>query len=169
MVIERETKGIQSEAIVKERGFTLIEIILLVVILGVLAAIVVPKYLDLSKSAEKAVAEQLVGSMRSALTLYYSNWMAKQKGTWKNFRDNISIPNFVKVVGDQMGLTGNETLILEKHMTSRFVNDQPSSIKDYAQDGSGRHLRFVFKNGAILDIYYDREKPAIDAVYTGFN
>ncbi|MCX8118069.1 MAG: prepilin-type N-terminal cleavage/methylation domain-containing protein [Desulfobacterota bacterium] len=152
----------------EERGFTLIEIIILIVILGILSAIVIPRYLDLSRSSEKAVAEQLVGSMRSALTLYYSNWVAKQKGTLKNFRDNISIPNFVKVAGDAMGLTGNETLVLERHMTSRFVNDQPSSIKDYAQDGSGRHLRFVFKNGAILDIYYDREKPAIDAVFTGF-
>lgn len=153
----------------KERGFTLIEIIILVVILGILAAVVIPKYLDLSKTTEKAVAEQLVGSMRSALSLYYSNWMAKQKGTWKNFRDNISIPNFVKVSGDSMGFTGNETLILERHMTSRFVREQPSSIKDYATDGSGRHLRFEFKNGAVLEIFYDREKPAIEAVFTGFD
>lgn len=151
------------------KGFTLIEIIIIIVILGILAAVVIPKYLDVSKTTEKAVAEQLVGSMRSALTLYYSNWLAKQKGTPKNFRDNISIPNFVKVSGDGMGLTGNETLILERHMTSRFVNENPSSIKDYAQDGSGRHLRFVFKNGATLDVYFDREKPAIDASYTGFN
>lgn len=150
-------------------GFTLIEIIIIIVILGILAAVVIPKYLDLSRTTDRAVAEQLVGSMRSALTLYYSNWMAKQKGTPKNFRDNISIPNFVKVSGDGMGLTGNETLILERHMTSRLINDSPSSIKDFAQDGSGRHLRFVFKNGAILDVYYDREKPAINADLTGFN
>lgn len=152
-----------------KKGFTLIEIIVIIVILGILAAVVIPKYLDLSKTTEKAVAENLVGVMRSALTIYHANFMAKQKGTLKDFRDVISIPNFVKVSNDGMGITGSESLILEGHMTSRFTIDNPSSIKDYAQDGSGRHLRFVFKSGAILDVYYDREKPTLNADYTGFN
>lgn len=155
--------------IMNRKGFTLIEVIVIIVILGILAAVAVPKYLDLSKRTEKAVAENLVGSMRSALTIYHAQFMAKQKGTPKNFRDNISIPNFVKVRNDSMGMTGSEALILEKYVTSRFVIDNPSSIKDYASDGSGRYLRFVFKSGAILDIYYDREKPALDVDYTGFN
>jgi prepilin-type N-terminal cleavage/methylation domain-containing protein len=158
-----------GKPIMNKKGFTLIEIIVIIVILGILAAVVIPKYLDLSKTTEKAIADHLVGTMRSALTLYYVNWIAKQKGTLKDFRDNISIPNFVKVPDDSMGITGSETLILEGHMTSRFVTDNPSSIKDYTQDGSGRHLRFVFKNGAILNVYFDREKPAIDVDYTGFN
>lgn len=157
------------EPIMNKKGFTLIEIIIIIVILGILAAVAIPKYLDMRRETELKVAEHLVGVMRSALTLYHANWLAKQKGTPKNFRDNISIPNFVKVPYDGMGITGSESLILEGHMTSRFVNDAPGSIKDYAQDGSGRHLRFVFKSGAILDIYYDREKPAINADYTNFN
>jgi prepilin-type N-terminal cleavage/methylation domain-containing protein len=150
------------------KGFTLIEVIVIIVILGILAAVAVPKYLDLSKNTEKVIVENLVGSMRSALSLYFAQFLAKQKGTQKNFRDNVSIPNFMKVPNDSMGMTGSETLILEKRVTSRFVVDNPASIKDYDL-GGGRHLRFVFKNGAILDIYYDREKPQLDAVYTGFN
>jgi len=54
-------------------------------------------------------------------------------------------------------------------MTSRFTIDNPPSIRDYVTDGSGRRLLFQFKSGATLEIIYDREKPAIDAVYTGFN
>jgi len=155
--------------IMNKKGFTLVEIIVIIVILGILAAVVIPKYLDLSKTTEKAVAENLVGVMRSALTIYHANFMAKQKGTPRNFRDNISIPNFVKVPNDSMGITGSESLILEGHMTSRFTIDNPPSIRDYVTDGSGRRLLFQFKSGATLEIIYDREKPAIDAVYTGFN
>lgn len=166
-MVEDVLSSMEAKIRMETKGFTLIEIIIIIVILGILAAFVVPKYLDLTKESEKAVAEHLVGSIRSALTIYHANWFAKQKGTWKNFRDNISIPNFMKIPGDAMGLTGNETFILEKRIASRFTIDNPTSIKDYDQ-GGGRHLRFEFKSGATLELYYDREKPAIDAVFTGF-
>lgn len=152
-----------------KKAFTLIELIIIIVILGIIAAIAIPKYLDSKKAAEKSVAEGLIGAMRSALTIYYSNWFAKNKGTPKNFRDNISIPNFVKLQNDSMGLTGNEALIIDKSITSNFTEEKPS-IRDYALDGgSGRRLRFEFKGGGVLDIYYDREKPSIEATYSGFN
>ncbi len=152
----------------KTGGFTLIELIIIIVILGILAAVAIPKYLDYKKAAEKAVADGLVGAMRSALTIYYSNWIAKNKGTLKDFRDNISIPNFVKLYNDSMGRSGNETLIVDKSIIERFT-DERGSIRDYATDGSGRQLQFVFKGGGVLTVNYDREKPAIDATYTGFN
>ena len=151
----------------KEKGFTLVEIIVIVVILGVVTAVALSRYIDLSRTTEKAVAESLVGSMRSALSLYFAQFVVKQKGTKQNFRDNVSIPNFMKVPGDSMGMTGSETLFLEKPVTSRFVIDNPSSIKDYDM-GGGRYLRFVFKSGAILDVYYDRDTPGVNATYTGF-
>lgn len=150
------------------KGFTLIELIIIIVILGIISAIAIPKYLDAKKAAEKAVAEGLVGAMRSALTIYYTNWIAKNKGTFKDFRDNISIPTFVKLNNDSMGLTGSEALVVDKSITTRFAEEK-GSIRDYATDGSGRALRFDFKSGGILNIYYDREKPAINATYTGFN
>lgn len=151
-----------------KKGFTLIELIIIIVIIGIIAAIAIPKYLDYKKAAEKAVAEGLVGAMRSALTIYYSNWIAKNKGTLKNFRDNISIPSFVKLYNDSMGITGKETLIIDQSITSKF-SEERGSIRDYALDGSGRQLQIVFKGGGVLNIQYDREKPAIDATYTGFN
>ena len=89
------------------------------------------RYLDLSRRTERAVAEGLVGSMRSALSIYFAKFVVNQKGTKKNFRDNVSIPNFMKVPGDSMGMTGSETMILEKRVTARLSIDNPSSIKDY--------------------------------------
>ena len=40
-----------------QKGFTLIEIVMVLVLLGIMAAVAVPKYFDLQELAEKRVAE----------------------------------------------------------------------------------------------------------------
>lgn len=66
-----------------QQGFTLIELVIIIVILGILAAVAIPKYQDLSGEAREASARGSLGSMRSAITIFYAN-QAVQTGnaTW---------------------------------------------------------------------------------------
>lgn len=54
----------------RNNGFTLIEIMVVVVILGILAAIVVPKVMDRPDSARITKAKQDIRALESALNLY---------------------------------------------------------------------------------------------------
>jgi general secretion pathway protein G len=54
----------------KARGFTLIEVMVVVVILGVLAALIVPKVLDRPDEARRIAAQQDVAALVQALKLY---------------------------------------------------------------------------------------------------
>lgn len=60
-----------------EKGFTLIELVMVIVLLGILAAIAIPKYIDLTTEAKKAAANGVLGAVRGAGAI---NHAAKQVG-----------------------------------------------------------------------------------------
>jgi len=59
-----------------QRGFTLIELVVVIVILGVLAAFAVPRFMGLETQARIATLNSLVGSVRSAAAMAHSVQLA---------------------------------------------------------------------------------------------
>ncbi len=77
-----------------QRGFTLIEIIMVIVLLGIIAAIAIPKYIDLRTEAADATASGIVGAIVSSASIGYADLVTHNSGS--------TFPNFTTLDGNYL-------------------------------------------------------------------
>jgi len=63
----------------KQAGFTLIELVMVIVILGILSAVALPKFVNLGSDARTAAMKAVEGSMRSTNAMIYAKASVNNK------------------------------------------------------------------------------------------
>jgi len=85
----RETKRRQGGSYMHRRGFTLIELVTVVVILAVSSAVAVPVYISYRDQAQSSAEQQTVAAIRQSIANHHSRELLNGKNTYPTSLDNV--------------------------------------------------------------------------------
>ena len=116
----------------KQSGFTLIELIVVIITLGILSVVVAPKFIDITSDAKAAVVKSLVGTVKSTSNMIYAKSMIQG-----DTKSHYNVGRFVTVQGVDIpthyGYIGAQSLQLAIEIPTEFtLGGNGSSIRTFS-------------------------------------
>ena len=122
------------------KGFTLIELIIVMVILGIMAAVAVPRYLDSIANAEESAEDAVISAVRNGLKQYANNALVDGgRATWPtNPFDALSEkPSGHTNDGDLANTDGEWTFINNMDGSGQITHQRADNSRYYWEYDSG--------------------------------
>ena len=133
----------------KKNGFTLIELIIVMVILGIMAAVAVPRYLDSISNAEQSAEDAVISAIRSGLKQAANDSLyTNGRASWPSdpFRALSEEPTGHSDDGDMADTDGEWTFISFDEQNGQITHQRADNSRYYweyyagSQDGDNAEV-----------------------------
>ncbi|EMT6743520.1 pilin [Neisseria gonorrhoeae] len=118
-----------------QKGFTLIELMIVIAIVGILAAVALPAYQDYTARAQVSEAILLAEGQKSAVTEYYLN-----HGKWPENNTSAGVASASKIIGKYVQKVevakGVVTATMKSDGVNKEIKGKKLSLWARRQDGS---------------------------------
>jgi len=115
-----------------ERGFTLVELIIVLAVIGILITIAIPSFIQSIKRAREAVLKEDLHTMRSAIDQYTVD---KEKAPQS--LDDLVQSGYLKVVPIDPMTSRNDTWMTSESDTLSDINETQGGIDDVKSGAQG--------------------------------
>ncbi len=106
----------KMRASIKQSGFSLIELVIVIVILGILAATAIPRFLNVTDDAEDASVDGVAGGLATAVSFVRSQWEVDGRNSANVVLDGTQISLDTRF-GFPTGLTSGSGIVSATGMT----------------------------------------------------
>ncbi|HFC1722965.1 TPA: pilin, partial [Neisseria gonorrhoeae] len=118
-----------------QKGFTLIELMIVIAIVGILAAVALPAYQDYTARAQVSEAILLAEGQKSAVTEYYLN-----HGKWPEDNTSAGVASASKIIGKYVQKVevakGVVTATMKSDGVNKEIKGKKLSLWGRREDGS---------------------------------
>ena len=153
----------------KQSGFTIIELVIVILVIGILSAVALPRMIDLSTQARKSVILAITGNFSTSVELLRSQWIAEGKNNVvKNFdgtfffigtaSGNGAVQNVAVSGTDDTAIT--PTTVVCTDLWNKLLRNPPKALAD-STCLANRTCKFEITYATNMCTYTDRDSNYI--------
>ena len=150
-----------------KKAFTLIELIFSIVIIGLLAAIAIPKFSHLSSHAKEASIKSVVNSVDDSVENYHSKWLVNEDFTWNpaaDGKDHSSDWNSSTGYPEKLDDNSSETKLFKYVLKIPIMSCSSDSDINCWDEYEDKKYEYRFSSNKNLKVEYNQSNGTLECI-----